>query len=203
MKSISSHHRNGGFTLVELLVVLLLLAIAALLAVPTLAEVMAQSTLRAASQDVGVLFSRARQRAATHRVDVGIRWLSTGGDLSAAVYEDGNENGIVSVEIGSGVDRLVEGPIAMRGRWPGVSFSFLPGFALPGPDGRPVGDLTDPVRFGRSNICTFSPTGKASPGTVYLSNGKNRMAAVRVTPGNGRIQVFEWSAPTGKWQRMR
>ena len=63
--------------------------------------------------------------------------------------------------LSAGIDRLVAGPYWMRGRFPGVSFSFLPGFEGMDPNGDPVGNLDDPIRFGRSDICTFSPTGRA------------------------------------------
>lgn len=190
-----------GVTLAELLVVLTIAGIAALVSVPTLAEVAAQSTLRSASQDVSTLLSRARSLAAAERVDVGVRWISTGNDLEVATYIDGNGNGILSADIARGTDVLVDGPFSMVGRWPGVTFSILPADFVLGPDDGPVGNLDDPLRFGRSNICTFSPTGHASPGSLWISNGKSRQAVVRVSPGSGRIQVFEWARATGKWER--
>jgi len=196
-----SPRTHRGVTLPEVLVVFAIASVAALVSIPTLAEVAAQSTLRSASSDVAVLLSRARNRAAMERRDVGVRWIATPDDLVATTYEDGNENGILSEDIAHGVDRAVEGPVSMRGRWHGVTFSILPTEFLLDPDGGPVGNVNDPLRFGRSNICTFGPTGHASPGSLWISNGKNRQAIVRVSPASGRIQVLEWSTVTGKWVR--
>ena len=97
------------------------------------------------------------------------------------------------------VDRLVAGPFWLRNKYPGITFSFVPGFDDVDPGGAAIGNLADPVRFGNSNICSFSPVGKASPGSVYLSNRKRRQAAVRVTPANAKIQIFTWHGKIPKW----
>ena len=44
-------------------------------------------------------------------------------------------------------------------------------------------DPTDPIRFGPSNMLSFSPLGTATPGTFYLA-GETLQAGVRVTAGS-------------------
>ena len=108
-------------------------------------------------------------------------------------------DGVRTADIRKGVDRLVAGPYWLGSRYPGISFSFVPGMNGLDPSGAPIGSLSDPIRFGRSDICTFSPVGNASPGTVYLSNRKNRQAAVRVSPTTARIQIWTWHGKKLKW----
>jgi type II secretory pathway pseudopilin PulG len=188
-----------GTSLFELLVVLLILALIFALSVPALSDLLAEEGLATAAREVFAILSAAQARAVFQGADVGVKWISSGGDLVLSVYQDGNGNGVTTADIKKGVDRLVAGPYWLRGKYPGISFSFVPGFDGLDPGGAPIGDLTDPLRFGRSDICSFSPVGKASPGSVYLSNKKHRQAAVRVTPANAKIQIFTWHGKSLKW----
>ncbi|KAA0253997.1 hypothetical protein FBQ97_02335 [Acidobacteria bacterium ACD] len=189
-----------GASLAETLVVVAVLGLSLPLALPVVAELGGATGLRAASNHVAAHLNRARGLAAARGRDVGIRWVLAGGDATLYFYEDGNWNGVLSADVVAGVDRLVAGPISLRGRYPSIRFSFVPGFRGPDPGGSPIGDLSDPFRLGASNITTFSPVGKASPGTVYLSDERSRQAAVRVSPYSARIQVYEWRPSSRTWE---
>ena len=78
---------------------------------------------------------------------------------------------------------------------PGVSVAINPGIpALPPEHGLLSGD---PVRFGSSDILSFSPFGTATPGTFYLA-GDASQAAVRVTGGSARVRLMVWRG--GMWR---
>jgi len=188
-----------GNSLPELLVVLLILGIVFTLSLPALSDLLAEEGLQTAAREVSAILTAARARAVFQGAEVGVKWISSGGDLVLSVYQDGNGNGVTTADIRKGVDRLVAGPYWLHGKYPGISFSFVPGFNDLDPGGAPIGNLADPLRFGRSDICSFSPLGKASPGSVYLSNRKRRQAAVRVTPANAKIQIFTWHGKSMKW----
>jgi prepilin-type N-terminal cleavage/methylation domain-containing protein len=188
-----------GTSLPELLVVLVILGLVFALSVPALSDLLAEEGLATAAREVSAILTAARARAVFQGAEVGVKWISTGGDLVLSVHQDGNGNGVTTADVRKGVDRLVAGPYWLRGKYPGISFSFVPGFDDLDPGGAPIGDLRDPLRFGRSDICSFSPLGKASPGSVYLSNGKRRQAAVRITPSNAKIQIFTWHGKSLKW----
>lgn len=188
-----------GTSLPELLVVLLILGLVFALSLPALSDLLAEEGLAAAAREVSGILNMARARAVFQGADVGVKWISSGGDLVLSVYQDGNGNGVTTADIRKGIDRLVAGPYWLRGKYPGISFSFVPGFDGLDPGGAPIGNVADPLRFGRSDICSFSPIGKASPGTVYLSNRNRRQAAVRVTPANAKIQSFTWHGKSLKW----
>ncbi|MFI5120756.1 MAG: Tfp pilus assembly protein FimT/FimU [Thermoanaerobaculia bacterium] len=188
-----------GNSLPELVAVLAILGLVFALGLPPFAEILAEEGLATAAREVSAIFIAARDRAVFQGADVGVKWTSSLGDLVLSVHQDGNGNGVTTADIKKGIDRLVAGPYWMHGKYPGITFSFVPGFNGLDPGGAPIGSLTDPLRFGKSDICTFSPLGKASPGTVYLSNGKHRQAAVRVTPANAKIQIFTWHGKSLKW----
>ena len=96
---------------------------------------------------------------------------------------------MLSADILSGRDRLVSGPFPLSGGAPGVRVGINPGIpALPPEQGQLSGD---PVRFGVSDILSFSPLGTATPGTFYLA-GDSGQAAVRVTGGSARVRLMVW-----------
>jgi type II secretory pathway pseudopilin PulG len=188
-----------GASVPELVVVLAILGMVFTLGLPPLTDVLAEEGLATAAREVSTILIGARDRAVFQGVDVGVKWVLSGGDLVLSVYQDGNGNGVTTADIKKGVDRLVAGPFGLRNRHPGITFSFVPGFNGTDPGGEAIGNLADPIRFGASNICSFSPVGESSPGSVYLSNKKHRQAAVRVTPANAKIQIFTWHGKTLKW----
>jgi len=188
-----------GTSLLETTAVVALLGILFALGIPAMTEILAEEGLSTAAREVSAILTGAQARAVFQGADVGVKWISQGGDLVLSVYQDGNGNGVTTADIRKGVDRLVAGPYWLRGKYPGITFSFVPGFNDVDPGGAAIGNLADPIRFGASDICSFSPLGKASPGSVYLSNKKRRQAAVRVTPLNAKIQIFTWHGKTQKW----
>jgi type II secretory pathway pseudopilin PulG len=188
-----------GASVPELVVVLAILGIVFTLGLPPLTDVLAEEGLATAAREVSTILIGARDRAVFQGADVGVKWVSSEGDLVLSVYQDGNGDGVTTADIKKGVDRLVAGPFGLRNKYPGITFSFVPGFNGTDPGGAAIGDLADPIRFGASNICSFSPVGESSPGSVYLSNRQRRQAAVRVTPANAKIQVFTWHGKTLKW----
>src|SRR5205814_4230430 len=86
--SVSSVPR--GFSLPELLVVLGILGAFFAIGVPVFHELLEQSMLRAACEEVALVFTRARGDAVFCGSDVGIKWVSAGGDVVFTIYRDGN-----------------------------------------------------------------------------------------------------------------
>jgi len=190
-----------GFSLLESLVALAVLGVVTATALPGLSNLYKKAAIDAATTDVALVFTVARDHAIHSGRTTGVKWFSKDGDVVLSVYEDRNGNGVLTEDIKKGIDRLVAGPYFMRGKYPHITFSFLPNFKGLDPSGNPIGNLSDPVRFGRSDICSFASDCGASPGSVYLSNGADRQSVVRVSPASGKIQVFDWKPAKKKWIR--
>jgi prepilin-type N-terminal cleavage/methylation domain-containing protein len=193
--------RPHGFSLPEVLIACVIVGFLAALGIPATSEVLAQAAIRTACYDVVTVLTRARAEAVFRGTDVGVKFVPAAGDVIYTLYADGNGNGVTSSDIASGTDPLVAGPYSMRKKYPRITFSFLSWFSGPDPNGDPILNLGDPIKFGRGSICTFSPRGTASPGTVYLANGKDRQSLVRVSPTSSRIMIWDWQPAARKWVR--
>ena len=192
---------SRGISLPELLTTLAILSITAGLSTAAVHTFAGITSLRAASQEVASVFFQARSRAVHRNAYSGVKWTSYGGDLTLEIHDDGDGDGVRNDDIDSGVDPLVFGPVSVRNRWPKVKVGFIPGFTARDPKGNPVGDLSDPIRFGRSDIASFSPVGDCSPGSVWLGDDRSRQALVRLTPGTATIGIYEWVAARRSWIR--
>jgi hypothetical protein len=90
----------------------------------------------------------------------------------------------------------------MADRIAGVELGFPPGPApsrIP-PRSGTIADLTDPVKFGVSNVVSFSPLGRASSGTLYLSDGHHQLRGVVLFGPTVRVRVWRYDAREGRWR---
>jgi prepilin-type N-terminal cleavage/methylation domain-containing protein len=185
-----------GFSLVEALVVVAIVLVMAATAFPVFRAHFADAHLVGAGQQFKVQFRLARSSAVRAGVYTAIRFeRREDGSVWYTVYQDGDGDGVRSADISKGVDRLVSGPFPLTGGAPSVRVGINPGIpALPPERGFLSGD---PVRFGSSDILSFSPFGTATPGTFYLA-GDGGQAAVRVTGGSARVRLMVWRG--GGWR---
>ena len=196
-----THRPARGITLIELLTTLAILSLTAALSSAAVHAFAGMSSLRAASHEIASVFSQARGRAVFRNAYSGVKWIAQNGNLTLEIHDDGDGDGVRNDDIDSGVDPLVFGPVSVKNRWPKVTVAFIPGFLARDPKGNPVGDLSDPIRFGHSDIASFSPVGDCSPGSVWLGDGQSRQALVRLTPGSATIGIYEWVASRRTWLR--
>jgi hypothetical protein len=157
--------------------------------------------VRSAAAELAATFFRARAYALTHGVTVGIKFRRDGGRYEWALYRDGNGNGVRTTEIASGVDRS----LGLSLVWPrtDVRPGILTGAAVPDP-GSPGSRLDrpeDPIRFGSSDICSFTPVGESTPGSVYLWDGRDRMAVVRIFGRSAKVRTLYYFRGEKSWRR--
>ncbi len=190
-----------GFTSLELVIVL---ALGAALVTATAAgafQLQASLAIRSAAAELAAAFFRARSYALTRGVAVALKFRTDGGRYEWALYRDGNGNGVRTSEIASGVDRSL-----------GLSIPWLRGDVRPGilqdspvPDpaspGSKLDRLDDPIRFNNSDLCSFSPVGESTPGSVYLWDGRDRMAVVRVFGRTAKIHTLYFVRGEKSWRR--
>lgn len=198
---------NDGFTLLELLVATTILALLATLTVPPLRQQIAQHRVRLAAAEVASTLWTARGSAVRYGVAVAVRFemLESDTDAAAAVfslYADGDGDGVRTADLGIGTDPRIRRPARLLHVGSGVRFG-IPDNLEPrefAGSGR-LDRLDDPVRFGRSDIASFSPAGTASPGTVFLTDGYH-LFAVRVYNRTGKIQILRYVRERELWKGL-
>lgn len=187
--------QQRGFSLAETLVALAILMLAAAAVGPHLKAYSQQAHLVGAAQTFQGAFRRARSMAIRSSVYHAIVFDGDGNEAQFALYRDGNGNGVRRADIRAGVDPLVERHVPVTGPVSDVSVAIRPGLPAIPPD---TGTLSgDAIRFGSSNILSFSPLGTATPGTFYILGRNGRQAAVRVTGGSSRVRTMIWDG--GRW----
>jgi hypothetical protein len=190
-----------GFSSLELVVVL---ALSAALVTATAAgafQLQASLAIRSAAAELAAAFFRARTYALTRGVEVALKFRNDGGRYEWALYRDGNGNGVRTLEIASGVDRSLGLAIPwLRGD---VRPGILRDYPVPDPatPGRKLDRLDDPIRFNNSDLCSFSPVGESTPGSIYLWDGRDRMAVVRVFGRTAKIHTLYYIRGEKSWRR--
>ena len=190
---------EAGLSLVEASLALALLALLVLAAAPLCAATLSRARVTAAAMDVASSFARLRAQAIAEHRRVGLRF-TTGAAAAFAVYADGDGDGVRSDDIASGRDPLLEAARDLPSRYEGIDFRLLD-VAVPEvpPQSGAIPPGSDPIRFGSSDIVTFTPWGTATGGTVFVSDGRDTVCAVVLYGKTGRIRTFRLDRSTGRW----
>jgi prepilin-type N-terminal cleavage/methylation domain-containing protein len=186
-----------GFSLVELLVALLLLAVICAITLPPVTRIVDHWRTRGAASFIGARVALTRMRAVQRNANVGLRFAPAGAAYSMRAYADGNGNGVRAADIASGADPAIDGADRLDQLFPGVTFGFVPGARLI--DGSDVGAGDDPIRLGAGNTLVFSPIGTATSGTLYLRGRGPWQYAVVILGATGRTRVLRFEPSSGSW----
>jgi hypothetical protein len=190
---------DAGWSLFELLLVLTATAWFLALATPGVTRLRREVALRSAVHEASVAFYLARAYAISRNRNVGLKFRKNGDRYEWAMYADGNGNGVRTPEIASGVDRYL-----------GFSYPWTRGDVLPaimtgtrvpdpGSPGHDLDRIDDPVRFNASDICSFSAMGECTPGSVYLWDGHDGMAVLRVFGGTAKLRCLYYRRGERDW----
>jgi type II secretory pathway pseudopilin PulG len=187
----------SGFTLVEMLFTVALGVTILGIAVPAFLSGLEEARTRSAARYLAGRLRLARAMAVARSRNVGVRFERADDDYRYTVYEDGDRDGVRTVDIVLGIDREIAQGERLTYSFSGVRFGFLAG--VPTIDSHDPGNAGDPIRAGSSNIMTFSPNGSATGGTLYLRGAKRSQYAVRVLGVTGRTRVFQYHTGSGRW----
>jgi len=177
-----------GHTLLEMLAAVAIVLITVSVAIPHLKAYAVEAHLLAAGRTFKGEFMKARSIAVRSRVQTAIRFEDGPRGPSYSVYMDGNHNGVLSTDIAAGRDRRIAGPLELNAGAADVRVGINSGVPAIPPDTGTL-DPADAIRFGASNMVSFSPLGTATPGTFYLA-GEGLQGAVRVTGGTARVRLM-------------
>jgi hypothetical protein len=148
---------------------------------------------------------QARAMAANRGRYVAVRFHREEEGYRFAIYEDGNGNGVREADIKNGVDREISTPEKIESRFPGVQVRIVDRSKISKipPAGGDLKNHHDPVKFGNSDLISFSPLGSSSSGTLYLSAGRYDMAGVKVFGPTVRIQIWIYDYFKDGWRKMK
>lgn len=192
---------SSGITLVESMVVLFLGAVAIVAALPAAAYLRESGRAAAGAREVASTFQALRWKSVARRRAVGIFFeRGTDGWIWWEV-EDGNGNDLRVAEVRSGVDPVRSGPHRLGRRVERVEFGFPPIGSIPEipPASGALGDGDDPIRFGRSDLVSFTPQGSASSGTLFVTDGRRGLFAVVLFGPTARVRVWRYDAWSRRW----
>lgn len=131
----------------------------------------------------------ARMQAVTRSATIALRFQEDSRGITFEIFQDGNRNGVLTRDIQRRVDFSIEPPTRLWELFPGVVIGLAPG--SPG---------TAPVQLsGRSSLLSFTPSGTATSGTVYVRGRDGTQWAVRVLGATARARVLRFDPRTQKW----
>ncbi|HBL28667.1 MAG TPA: hypothetical protein DD490_17665 [Acidobacteria bacterium] len=193
---------ENGFSFLELTFVLTLAALAAAIAVPPLLDLSGGLRLALAAQELGGTLRLARSEAARRGQNVAVK-LRPGaeGNATWTLYRDGDGDGVLNRDIERGVDPAFSTPRPVQYLDSQVRVGFPPGRRVRDP-GSPRRWLPtrDPIRFNESDLASFTPLGQSTAGSVYLTDGKDRLVAVRLFNRTGKVKIIVYDFEREIWK---
>ncbi|MBC8001798.1 MAG: prepilin-type N-terminal cleavage/methylation domain-containing protein [Opitutaceae bacterium] len=184
---LQQNFRRSGFTLMELMVVLVLVAVVSAVTIPAMRGTMEDALLRSASRDMIGAFNIATSRAITSRQTHRIQFDSkTGGyALEKLVRSGSGESDFTPLRgIPGGVGKID----------PRIAVEFLKPKDDPqggvDSDARPAPvDAPTPVLV--ENVISFYPDGTADACEVHLEDREGFRLGLRINPVTARVRIIE------------
>jgi hypothetical protein len=130
--------------------------------------------------------------AISRSTEVALRFIPTNAGYIMTAYVDGNGNGVLARDIDRNIDRQLHSPEQLSVPFSGVDFGTLPG--LPAIEAGDTAPGDDPIRFGTSNMVSFSALGTSSSGTLYVKSRGGAQYAIRVVGATARVRIFRFDS---------
>lgn len=194
----SRRNQQQGYSLVEMLVVVAIIGAFVLVSLPAFGSIQRRFALRAATAELRSIFHFARMRAIARGRHSGLKFIRVGNEWSFALYDDGDGDGLRNDDIARNIDKLVSPPRVILPESRAINIGVL-STTIKDPDGDDLTPSDSPVQFGRSLLCSFSPLGESTPGTIYITDRGRDLWAVRVYGATAKIRVTRYTHATRKW----
>lgn len=184
-----------GLTLIEVLFTMALGITVTGIAVPLMGNAVDAIRAASAARYMAGRIMGIRMEAVRRSTCVAFRFQPVGSDYMFAPFEDGNGNGVRTMDIQAGIDRQLAAYERLSDKFSGVRFRLASG--IPDADGVLVPG-EDGVHIGTPQILTLSPDGSATSGTLYLG-GRGGQFAVRILGVTGRTRVLYFHPGDHTW----
>jgi hypothetical protein len=192
--------RQAGRGLLGLLQGLALVALLVTLAAGSLAPTARRRAVDLAARGLATRLRGLALAAVRDGRPRALAFPATGADEPLREVVDGDGDGIRRADVRRGVDPAGaaftlarEHPGVRIGRpgWPSIA-------ELPGRPGRILAD-EPAVRFGRARLAVLQPDGRATPGSVFVTDGREALCAVVVTGATARVRTFCYQRRSDAW----
>jgi len=177
-----------GFTLLEAIFVAGVACVLAAVAVPQLLAPIDRARGLSAARYLATRMALARAQAVSRSAAIALRFESSARGITFSLYQDGNANGVLTRDIQSQTDRIIDGPVLLADGFPGAEIGLLPGVPA-----------TEPVQLGGGSIMSFTPSGTASSGSIYIRGKDGTQWVVRVLGVTARARVLRYVWSSGQW----
>jgi len=197
----ASRPRQRGFTLFELMVSLCIVGLMAAIVAPNLFEVRRRLDHQRLARQIAHDTMQCRIAALTGCRNVGLVFAQEHGKWYYTMVGDRDGDGVSRNDLRAGVDW----PLGPKTWLEFMSYDVKVGvpaeWRVPDPGG--AGLLPpDGMRTGNSNIISFSRLGHATPCTVYINDGRERVLAIRINGSSGVIRALLWRRGWDAWQEV-
>lgn len=200
-KRLSSN--NAGFTLIEILFVLAILGFLFVTAYPAFMKSTSSLRLEMAARQMQSSLRAARTYAIRHSANVAVKFRAEpDGTFTYALYRDGDGDGVRTDDIKKGTDPEVWAPRRINYLNEDIRVAIPPGRPPrhPGNPRRRLDRTEDPIRFNRSDMASFNPIGRVTPGSIYLSDAYRHLMAVRTYHLSGKVSVLTYNEREETWR---
>jgi type II secretory pathway pseudopilin PulG len=188
-----------GYTLNELIVTVAILMIMCGAGVPLAHSTIDRSRTAGAATYLSARIALARLEAIKRSAFVALQFLEKPDGFWFTTYVDGNRNGVLTRDIGAGIDYAISPPLRLDQQFPGVVFGIHP--AVIGFDPGEPFNKSDPIQIGNSSLLSFNPNGSSTGGTIYIRGRQANQFAVRILGATARSRVFRFDFQDGKWRQ--
>lgn len=187
--------RKNGYSLTDLLVVIAIIGMVLGIALPHFGKMRNRIALRAAAGELRSIFHLVRMRAIARGANQGVKFLQLAGQWHFILYEDGDRDGVRNDDIKKGIDPPLSAPRVVFREARNITIGLID-VPVKDADGDPV---KSPVTFNNSTICSFSPLGESTPGTIYITDGDGGLWCVRVYGASAKIRTLRYDRGKKKW----
>lgn len=188
-----------GLALVDVLAATALSALVSATAIPVVAGAMEHERATIGAHYLAARLKQAQLEALRRATSVAVRIQAGADDTRWQVFADGNGNGVRLDDIDRGLDLPLGVEDSLAAHAGGVTLRVNQ--AVPDIGGEGVLETgSDPLRIGRSSLLSFSPTGSATSGTLYVAALHGTQFAVRVMGSTGRVRVLRFDSGSRGWR---
>lgn len=191
--------RTRGMSLTELLTGVAIAGLILMTAVPAFTPIRRKAAVKAAVHEIRMVMRLGRTRAIARSAHCAVKFRQIDGVWHYALVDDLDGDGVRNDDIDAGIDVIVGGFQEVLPHDSPIRIS-LPAFPVRDPDTKKVLPKTaSPVRFNQSTLCSFGPTGGGTSGSIFLTDGVEDVAMVRVGGALGRVRAILYDRGAETW----